>query len=50
MTHAFIMEFESLEDRDYYVHEDPSHAAFKKIAGQIIEKPQVIDFTNGLFN
>lgn len=49
MTHAFVMEFESAEDRDYYVHDDPVHTEFKKLAGEVLEKVQVVDFTNGMF-
>lgn len=44
------MEFESAEDRDYYVNDDPIHEEFKKLAGQVLEKAQVIDFTDGVFD
>lgn len=27
-THAFVVEFASVEDRDYYVKEDEKHRAF----------------------
>jgi Stress responsive A/B Barrel Domain len=43
------MEFSSAEERDYYVDKDPTHQEFKKLAGQVLEKAQVIDFTDGLF-
>ncbi|KAF2843307.1 hypothetical protein M501DRAFT_76884 [Patellaria atrata CBS 101060] len=49
ITHAFIMDFESVEDRDYYVNQDPVHQEFKDIAGKILEKAQVVDFANGVF-
>lgn len=49
MTHAFVMEFESVEHRDYYVNDDPSHDEFKKLAGEVLEKAQVVDFINGVF-
>ncbi|ORY12984.1 stress responsive A/B barrel domain-domain-containing protein [Clohesyomyces aquaticus] len=49
ITHVFVMEFESAEDRDYYVNDDPLHDEFKSFAGQFLEKAQVIDFTNGVF-
>lgn len=42
ITHAFIVEFESAEDRDYY--DDPAHDEFKNLAGKVLEKAQVIDF------
>ena len=44
------MEFESFEDRDYYINEDPAHAEFKKLAGERLEKAQVIDFEDGVFS
>ncbi|KAF2790057.1 dabb-domain-containing protein [Melanomma pulvis-pyrius CBS 109.77] len=50
ITHAFVVEFESAEDRDYYVNDDPAHEEFKKLVGPFIEKAQVVDFTNGVFN
>lgn len=43
------MQFESDEDRDYYVNEDPAHSAFKEAAGPFIEKAVVIDFQDGVF-
>jgi hypothetical protein len=49
MTHAFVVEFESAGDRDYYVNEDPAHQAFKRLAGEVLEDAQVVDFTNGVF-
>ncbi|KAF2267610.1 hypothetical protein CC78DRAFT_530698 [Lojkania enalia] len=49
ITHAFIVEFENAEDRDYYVDKDPFHNEFKKRAGTILEKVIVVDFTNGEF-
>ncbi|KAJ5770240.1 uncharacterized protein N7511_002291 [Penicillium nucicola] len=49
ITHAFVVEFASAEDRDYYVKQDPAHQAFMKSLGGIIAKAQVIDFTDGDF-
>jgi hypothetical protein len=49
ITHAFIVEFDSTEHRDYYVSEDLAHAEFKEKAGKVVERAQVIDFTNGVF-
>ena len=48
-THAFVVEFDNAEERDYYVNEDPVHAEFKTFAGEVLDKAQVIDFTNGRF-
>ena len=49
MTHAFVVEFDSAADRDYYVQEDPAHQAFVRSLDGVIEKAQAIDFTNGVF-
>ena len=49
ISHAFVVEFESAADRDYYVREDPAHQGFIKSLDGIIEKAQVIDFANGVF-
>ncbi|KAF2196703.1 hypothetical protein GQ43DRAFT_426059 [Delitschia confertaspora ATCC 74209] len=49
ITHAFIMEFETEADRDYYLFKDPAHDAFKKLAGRVLEKVQAVDFTDGVF-
>ncbi|KAM0461630.1 hypothetical protein ACHAPV_004338 [Trichoderma viride] len=48
-THAFVVEFASVEDRDYYVDKDPVHEAFKTNNGPIIEKVCVLDYTVGVF-
>ncbi|KAK6452903.1 hypothetical protein FP744_10009154 [Trichoderma asperellum] len=48
-THAFVVEFASVEDRDYYVDQDPIHQAFKTNAGPTIEKVCVLDYTVGVF-
>jgi len=43
------MQFHSIEDRDYYVNDDPVHKAFKEAAGTIIEKAIVVDYQNGVY-
>ncbi|EHK42218.1 uncharacterized protein TrAtP1_011901 [Trichoderma atroviride] len=48
-THAFVVEFASVEDRDYYVDKDPIHEAFKTNNGPTIEKACVLDYTVGVF-
>lgn len=30
-THAFVITFKSVQDRDYYIRSDPIHAAFAKV-------------------
>jgi hypothetical protein len=49
ITHAFVVEFASKEDRDYYVQKDPVHQEFIKSLDGVIEKAQVIDFTDRAF-
>lgn len=48
-THAFVVEFASVEDRDYYVHKEPLHHAFGRSLEEIVEKGAVVDFTNGVY-
>lgn len=49
ITHAFVVEFASVEDRDYYVKEDPAHREFVKGLDGILEKAQVVDFTDRVY-
>ena len=48
-THGFVVEFESAEDRDYYVFKDPTHIAFTKVAGEVLANVIVVDFNPRLF-
>ncbi|KAI5777780.1 stress responsive A/B barrel domain-containing protein [Geopyxis carbonaria] len=49
MTHGFVLEFESEEDREYYVHRDPAHVAFVKRLKElgVLERDLVVDFVRG---
>ncbi|KAK0639177.1 stress responsive A/B barrel domain-containing protein [Cercophora newfieldiana] len=47
ITHGFVVEFSSVEDRDYYVTNDPTHMAFVKSIEELVEKAIVVDFKNG---
>lgn len=49
ITHAFVVQFANTKDRDYYVNFDPAHQAFKNSIHSILQKPIVVDFTNGRF-
>jgi len=42
-----VVEFESAEDRDYYVDKDPAHQDFAKFAGEIINGVKVVDYEPG---
>ncbi|CAG9951276.1 unnamed protein product [Clonostachys rosea f. rosea IK726] len=43
ITHAFVIQFENTEDRDYYALKDPAHLAVVAELGPLIEKVQIID-------
>ncbi|KAJ6505335.1 stress responsive A/B barrel domain-containing protein [Mycena sanguinolenta] len=49
MQYAFVVEFKSAADRDYYVKTDPVHREFAKNAAAIIEKAIVVDYNVGAF-
>ena len=36
MTHGFVLEFESQEDLDYYLTEDPVHLEFSRNAAPLV--------------
>lgn len=42
MTHAFVLEFASVEDKDFYLLEDPVHRAFSVKAAPLIEDSVVV--------
>ncbi len=46
ITHGFVAEFASVEDRDYYTKSDPAHQAFVKTLDKIVVKAIVVDFVN----
>lgn len=49
ITYAFVVEFETVAERTFYVNADEQHQAFKKLAGPVIEKAIVVDFSDGVF-
>lgn len=44
-----MVEFANEEDRAYYLEKDPAHLEFVGSLEDVIEKAQVVDFTNGVF-
>ncbi|KAF2154087.1 hypothetical protein K461DRAFT_320261 [Myriangium duriaei CBS 260.36] len=48
-THGFVYEFETREDRDYYVREDPAHQEFVAGLKDVLAGARVVDFTPGEF-
>ncbi|KAL4795194.1 stress responsive A/B barrel domain-containing protein [Aspergillus venezuelensis] len=49
ITHAFIVQFATGADRDFYVAKDVVHQEFVKGLDGLIERAQVVDFTPGVF-
>jgi len=49
MNVAFVAEFASAEDRDYYTDIDPAHKAFKSYADSRVAAVTAFDFTPGVF-
>ncbi|KAI1617150.1 stress responsive A/B barrel domain protein [Exophiala viscosa] len=47
-SHVFMLEFETQEDRDWYVNEDPIHRRFgvEQLTG-VVEDVMVVDFRRG---
>lgn len=53
VTHAYVVEFHSEEDRDYYVNVDKVHSAYKEeVISYLLEggSTRIVDFTPGVFN
>jgi hypothetical protein len=44
-----VSEFESEEDRKYYLEEDPAHLEFVKSLDGIVQNVRVVDFEPGKF-
>ncbi|OJD35616.1 stress responsive a b barrel domain-containing protein [Diplodia corticola] len=49
VTHAFMMEFESDEDRKYYLENDPAHLGFVGGVKDLVATARVVDFKPGKF-
>ncbi|KAF1999002.1 hypothetical protein P154DRAFT_438081 [Amniculicola lignicola CBS 123094] len=47
LTHAFILEFASQDDLDYYLTEEKVHGKFSKLAKPLIEDSVVVDIVDG---
>ncbi|SPJ78808.1 uncharacterized protein FTOL_07199 [Fusarium torulosum] len=43
ITHAFVIQFDNTDDRDYYALKDPAHLAVVEELGPLVEKVQIID-------
>lgn len=49
LTHAFVVEFETEQDRTYYAKEDPAHLDYVKSVLPVLESVTVVDFAPGVF-
>ncbi|KAH8690115.1 stress responsive A/B barrel domain protein [Talaromyces proteolyticus] len=49
LTHIFVMEFQTTEDRNYYVRADPAHLLFAQSIVPVVAKTQVVDFAAGVW-
>ena len=47
--YGFVMEFETVEDRDYYLDKDPAHLEFKNNLKGFVEKVGCLDYVPGVF-
>jgi len=48
-THGFVFEFETEEDRKYYLEKDPAHLAFVASLKDMVENVRVVDFNPGVY-
>ena len=48
-THGFVFEFESEEDRKYYLEKDPAHLEFVASLKDILQNARIIDFQPGVY-
>jgi len=49
LTHGFVVEFASKDDRDYYVEKDPSHKKFQEKNGPRFDDVRVLDYEKGVY-
>lgn len=48
-THGFVSEFDSQEDRKYYLEKDPAHLEFVASLKDVVQNVRVVDFEPGVF-
>ncbi|KAJ5726088.1 uncharacterized protein N7483_007445, partial [Penicillium malachiteum] len=46
MTHGFVSQFETREDRDFFLFQDPIHLALDVKISHVIERFIALDFTD----
>ncbi|KAF2718457.1 hypothetical protein K431DRAFT_287613 [Polychaeton citri CBS 116435] len=48
-SHGFVSEFQSAEDREYYLNKDPIHLEFVASLEGLLQNVRVVDFEPGKF-
>lgn len=48
-THGFVVDFASVEDRDFYISSDPVHQAFSEKNRPRFDDVRVIDYEKGVY-
>ncbi|KAI1769841.1 stress responsive A/B barrel domain protein [Hypoxylon cercidicola] len=48
-THTFIVEFDSVADRDYYAVKDPAHRECVQYLGTVVAQIHIVDFVDGVY-
>jgi len=48
-THGFVSEFQSEEDRKYYLEKDPAHLEFVASLKDVVQNVRVLDFQPGVY-
>ena len=48
-SHAFVSHFANMEDRRYYLEEDPARLEFMNSLENIIQNVRVVDYDPGVF-
>ena len=48
-TYGFVLEFESNDDKKYYLEKDPAHAEFVNSMRGVVSGIGVFDFEPGVF-
>ncbi|KAK3693102.1 stress responsive A/B barrel domain-containing protein [Podospora appendiculata] len=49
ITHAFISQFATIADRNYYLHSDPVHLAFEASLAGVVSRAFALDFLPFVF-
>jgi len=48
-SHGFVCEFQTEEDRDYYLNKDPAHLEFVASLDGLVQNVRVVDYVPGKY-